>query len=96
MYNAVADFVQLTNELKLKLSHEGAIISKLPQAEKNINTVKVERPRCHGALRVKSDCYFLDHQEDFSFGLELQSYCRCCNPLAPPVGAVYVVRVQRR
>ena len=36
MYNAVADFVQLTKQLKLKLSHKGAIISKVPQAAKTL------------------------------------------------------------
>jgi len=39
MYNAGADFVQLTKQLKLKLSHKGAIISKVPQAAKTLKSL---------------------------------------------------------
>jgi len=34
MYNSIIDFVHMAKEFRLKLSHKGTIVSKIPQASK--------------------------------------------------------------
>ena len=36
MYNSITDFVHMAKELRLKLSHKGTIVSKIPQASKTL------------------------------------------------------------
>lgn len=39
MFNAVADLVQLTKQLKLKLSYTGVVISKVSQAAETLKSL---------------------------------------------------------